>query len=274
MSTPYLNSCPKVGCNRKNDCHPFRKIVIPAVLGDDSEDSEVAPENGAYCNAIVEYEANGAVYFYSSDGIPTKLINSDVEVNDATLTIKQGDTTLGTFTANASQDVEVNIPESSGGSKVYTIIIPDNIWDGRYDTSYGEGTGALVLTLSEKIETSPIVIFDENDDYVTPAEIESLSAGNLDITFKLDVPYMDHISAGPQSYWDVPAFNGYFKMDSFAPATEEKPWYMMGRCYDHDGGQYLISIKTYEEDDDVSYDSTIYIPNAYSSQKLTNKEIK
>ena len=57
----------------KDDCCPFRKIVIPAVMGDDSEDSPSAPENGAYVNALAEYEANGAMYMYASDGIFTKL---------------------------------------------------------------------------------------------------------------------------------------------------------------------------------------------------------
>ena len=57
----------------KDDCCPFRKIVIPAVMGDDSEDSPSAPENGVYVNALVEYEANGAMYMYASDGIFTKL---------------------------------------------------------------------------------------------------------------------------------------------------------------------------------------------------------
>ena len=57
----------------KDDCCPFRKIVIPAVMGDDSEDSPSSPENGAYVNALVEYEANGAMYMYASDGIFTKL---------------------------------------------------------------------------------------------------------------------------------------------------------------------------------------------------------
>lgn len=59
----------------------FRKITIPAVFGDDSESSEVAPCNGAYRNALVEYEANGALYIYSSDGIFTKLyyVASEIE---------------------------------------------------------------------------------------------------------------------------------------------------------------------------------------------------
>lgn len=62
--------CPKYDC-RKNSCRCGLKYVnIPAVLGDDSESSDVAPKNGSYCNAIVQYEASGAVYIYSKEGIP------------------------------------------------------------------------------------------------------------------------------------------------------------------------------------------------------------
>lgn len=79
MEFDYKNvpgQCPNVDCGKKkNDCCGITKVVLAAVLGDDSEGSEVAPFNGAYCNKIVEYEANGAIYFYSSDGIYTKLGN-------------------------------------------------------------------------------------------------------------------------------------------------------------------------------------------------------
>ena len=53
----------------------FRKIVVPASLGDDTA---VPPVVGKYCNAILYYEANDQVYLYSSDGIPTK-ITVDIE---------------------------------------------------------------------------------------------------------------------------------------------------------------------------------------------------
>lgn len=70
------DKCPPVMCNqKKEDCCWVTKVVIAAVLGDDSETSKVKPFNGAYTNKIVEYEANGAIYFYSSDGIYTKLGN-------------------------------------------------------------------------------------------------------------------------------------------------------------------------------------------------------
>lgn len=77
--------CPNFDCNRpeKDCCTMFRKIVIPTVLGDDSEGSEVAPCNGAYKNALVKYEANGALYIYSSDGIFTKLYYTASEIEGA-----------------------------------------------------------------------------------------------------------------------------------------------------------------------------------------------
>lgn len=53
------------------NCDYFRKVLIPATLGDDT--GEEAPKNGAYRNAIVEYALNHAVYIYSSDGIYTKI---------------------------------------------------------------------------------------------------------------------------------------------------------------------------------------------------------
>lgn len=65
--------CPKYDC-RKNSCKcGLRYVNVPAVLGDDAEGSDVAPKVGEYCNAIVEYEANGAVYIYSAEGIPVNV---------------------------------------------------------------------------------------------------------------------------------------------------------------------------------------------------------
>lgn len=63
--------CPPINCRKKQCECGLEKIVIPTALGDDSKDSPVAPKNGAYCNAIVVYEANSHVYIYSKEGIPT-----------------------------------------------------------------------------------------------------------------------------------------------------------------------------------------------------------
>ena len=62
--------CPPINCRKKTCKSGPEYVNIPSVLGDDSNDSPVAPKNGEYCNAIVKYEANGHVYLYSREGIP------------------------------------------------------------------------------------------------------------------------------------------------------------------------------------------------------------
>ena len=66
-------SCPKYDCRKESCKCGLKKVTIPAALGDDGEGSSVAPKNGEYCNALVVYEANGAVYIYSTEGIPVKI---------------------------------------------------------------------------------------------------------------------------------------------------------------------------------------------------------
>lgn len=69
-------ACPKYDC-RKNSCKcGLKKVFLPANLGDDSKDSPIAPQNGAYCNAIVAYESNNHIYIYTSEGVPV-LVDSD-----------------------------------------------------------------------------------------------------------------------------------------------------------------------------------------------------
>lgn len=64
----WKEPCLKVDC-RKKDCFCGLKYVnIPAALT-----SEVTPEKGRYCNAIVEYEETGEVYIYSKEGVPVKV---------------------------------------------------------------------------------------------------------------------------------------------------------------------------------------------------------
>lgn len=83
---PPKDCCPNVMCGqKKEDCCWVTKVVIAAALGDDGEDSPVRPQNGAYTNKIVEYEANGAIYFYSSEGLWTKLGNKLPSAETATV---------------------------------------------------------------------------------------------------------------------------------------------------------------------------------------------
>lgn len=69
----WTRPCPKVDCRKKSCECGLTLISIPAVLGDDSKESKVAPKKGDYCNALVTYEANGAVYIYSGEGVPVQV---------------------------------------------------------------------------------------------------------------------------------------------------------------------------------------------------------
>lgn len=93
--------CPKVNCRRDDCCGcPFRKVVIPAVTGDDKT-GQVIPENGLFTNALVEYEANGALYIYSSDGIFTDITPKQGKPGQSALSVTVGETNTGDPDTNA-----------------------------------------------------------------------------------------------------------------------------------------------------------------------------
>lgn len=50
----------------------FRKVIIPVSVGDETT---YPPVNGLYRNVLLEYESSGSLYLYSSDGIPTHIVN-------------------------------------------------------------------------------------------------------------------------------------------------------------------------------------------------------
>lgn len=61
-----------VEINNPENITLMRKVVVPASMGDDTA---VPPVVGKYKNVLLYYEANSKVYLYSSDGIPTQLVN-------------------------------------------------------------------------------------------------------------------------------------------------------------------------------------------------------
>lgn len=58
----------------------MRKVVVPASMGDDTT---VPPTVGKYKNVLLYYEANHKSYLYSSDGIPTQLVNGVTDYEQA-----------------------------------------------------------------------------------------------------------------------------------------------------------------------------------------------
>lgn len=56
--------------NNPPEISVLRKVVIPVSMG---TEENVPPAIGKYFNVILQYEANGHIYLYSSDGIPTAI---------------------------------------------------------------------------------------------------------------------------------------------------------------------------------------------------------
>lgn len=83
-------ACPKYDCRKENCKCGMKKVFLATALGDDSEDSPIAPKNGAYCNAIVVYEANEHVYIYSTEGIPTLVESNGKEIEKLIKELEDG----------------------------------------------------------------------------------------------------------------------------------------------------------------------------------------
>lgn len=89
----FKKDCPNI--IRESVCiADVRKVIIPASMGTDEEGQPYAPENGAYNNAVVFYEANEAVYFYSTDGIPTRLAYARDKSGVLTVNGRAGDVVI------------------------------------------------------------------------------------------------------------------------------------------------------------------------------------
>lgn len=62
----------------------FDNILIPANLGGSKPDDPYAPKNGAYTNALVQYELDGGTFIYDSNGIFFPIANAVLSVNGKT----------------------------------------------------------------------------------------------------------------------------------------------------------------------------------------------
>lgn len=105
--------CPKVNCRRDDCCGcPFRKVVIPAAAGDD-ETGTVIPENGLFVNALVEYEANGSMYIYASDGIFTRIGSNSKSEEAASVAY------VDTQIFNTKRYVDKEVDDASSAMTIY-----------------------------------------------------------------------------------------------------------------------------------------------------------
>lgn len=156
------------GCNRepKPKCTPrvleiekpeekvlFHKVVLPASAGDDITNP---PTPGKYENVLLEYEANGHLYLYSSDGIPTQIpaVNNDfneleqyAHLFDTVADMKAANglasgvkcQTLGKYTIDDGLGAYYLIDETGEillDNGLYASVIPDFGGNNYYDINY------------------------------------------------------------------------------------------------------------------------------------------
>lgn len=108
----------------------LRKVVIPVSMG---TEEQVPPTIGKYHNVLLYYEANQKSYLYSSDGIPTQLVNGITNYEDATnLPQINGNTVIGNKTGE-----ELGLQDKLTDGDNITI---ENGVISATDTTYGPAT--------------------------------------------------------------------------------------------------------------------------------------
>ena len=205
----------------KDDCCPFRKIVIPAVMGDDSEDSPSAPENGAYVNALVEYEANGAMYMYASDGIFTKL--SMVAGSAGAATVDYVDKQDAKMLSDAKTYADSIVPtvdvtkayvdqhdaDTLEEAKAYTDAHSGSGSEAMYvdltitefgDTAVGATANKTVTEVANAVSAGEVVLYR----VVLPQSIPSLGLNAGTYLFRPDYVDVNLVIATPTSWTATP----------------------------------------------------------------------
>lgn len=159
----WATPCPKYDYKKTACKCGLEYVNIPTSLGDDSEGSKVAPKNGAYCNALVVYEANGHVYIYSKEGIPTLI---DVDASDISV-LEQEVIKAQKDVHELREDIDDSI---YGFDTVADMQAATNLIDGSYAKTLGfhnrnDGGGAtykIKTHESETINGFNIIQLDDN----------------------------------------------------------------------------------------------------------------
>lgn len=108
-----------VEINNPKQLSMFRKVVVPASMGDDVENP---PKVGKYCNVILYYEANDQVYLYSSDGIPTKITVDIDELKKQIAAVRKDLTTETTERKEEDQKIWDEIEVIEAASDVVDVV--------------------------------------------------------------------------------------------------------------------------------------------------------
>lgn len=189
MSTEHWDhgKCPKYDC-KKDACKcGLKKVFLASVLGDDGKDSPIAPKNGAYCNAIVAYEANGHIYIYSSEGIPTLVETEGSGLEEAIKKLEDDLANEVTDRAAADNVLQTEIDDLKNSPDVVDIV-PTYAALQAYDTSK-LGDNDIIRVLQDETHDGQSTYYRWNKqssawtyigavgDYYTKGQVDTLLTG-------------------------------------------------------------------------------------------------
>ena len=172
----------------------LRKVVIPTSMGDDTD---VPPAIGKYKNVILQYEANGHIYLYSSDGIPTAIeanvpqeIIDEISSLSSSLTQETRDRQGADTVLQREIDAIKNSPDvvdivatyaalqaydtSSLGDKDVIRVLADETHDGQstyYRWSLNSQTWSYIGAVGDYYTKNQVnALLDEKQDELTAGE--------------------------------------------------------------------------------------------------------
>lgn len=186
---PKKDSCAftkaTVQINNPKELALFRKVVVPASLGDDTE---YPPKVGKYCNVILYYEANDQVYLYSSDGIPTRITVDITELKRQIKEVKDGLTQEISDREDADQEIWTEIETIEAASDVVDVVGTYAELQ-QYDTSKLHAND-LIKVLQDETRDDAITYYRWNGSaftyvgaegpYYTASETDTLLAAKQD----------------------------------------------------------------------------------------------
>ena len=223
----YKGECPKYDCRKESCKCGLKKVFLAAALGDDSVGSPIAPKNGAYCNAIVYYEANGNVYLYSTEGIPTLVEKDSAQYSDFIGTDGVTPGAAGLVPAPATTDADKYL--KSGGT-----------WGA---ISAG-GEGLVVYMDSVLPSDTPIYLFRDAERTVpiTLREILDVYATGENVVFK---------SSSQNMYYPVVSVIDNYENDDYEIDVRDSNYQYFATFSDatndyieFSGGEHEISVQS------------------------------
>lgn len=204
-----------VEINNPKQLSMFRKVVVPASMGDDIENP---PKVGKYCNVILYYEANDQVYLYSSDGIPTRITVDIDELKAQIAAVRKDLTTETTERKDADQEIWTEIETIEASSDVVDVVGTYAELQA-YDTSKLHDND-LIKVLQDETHDDAITYYRWNGSaftyvgaegpYYTATETDTLLGAKQDkIVLYADLG--SYTINENDAYINTPNFRGFFR---------------------------------------------------------------